>query len=103
MSDCEKSENEPLITTQPGTCSTQESKTVETGQFERGGDGGIEVLNTLNGLVVKQLAPPVTHILKNTLLLQRVQMIEVITGIDVNNKYDIYAPTGELVSLGIEA
>ncbi|EPB73817.1 hypothetical protein ANCCEY_07107 [Ancylostoma ceylanicum] len=81
MSDCEKSENEPLITTQPGTCSTQESKTVETGQFERGGDGGIEVLNTLNGLVVKQ----------------RVQMIEVITGIDVNNKYDIYAPTGELL------
>ncbi|EPB73818.1 Scramblase [Ancylostoma ceylanicum] len=45
------------------------------------GDGGLDVLNTLDGLVVKQ----------------RVEMIEVLTTIDTNNKYDVYAPAGGLI------
>ncbi|EYB93801.1 hypothetical protein Y032_0178g638 [Ancylostoma ceylanicum] len=56
-------------------------------RFDReGGDGGLDVLNTLDGLVVKQ----------------RVEMIEVLTTIDTNNKYDVYAPAGGLLFYAYE-
>ncbi|KAK6726362.1 hypothetical protein RB195_004587 [Necator americanus] len=87
----EESESSSFISTQPGpTTISGESEDVRRRSIRSRCDTsekeGIEVLDTVTGLVVTQ----------------RVDLLEVFTSIDMNNRYDVRAPTGDQLFFAYE-